>query len=77
MKGHKAAHHGRKHRASGGVNEMAEDAKHKNMSYTYESNVEKDAKARKHGGRTGSDKAPLSSAHAGTPPRGHKDTDID
>jgi hypothetical protein len=34
-------------------------------------------KARKAGGRAGSDKSPLSSAHAGTPPRGHKDVEID
>jgi hypothetical protein len=34
-------------------------------------------KPRKSGGRAGSDKSPLSSAHAGTPPRGHKDKEID
>lgn len=34
-------------------------------------------KARKHGGRTGSNMNPLSSAHAGTAPKGHKDVDID
>jgi hypothetical protein len=34
-------------------------------------------KARKSGGRAGSDKSPLSSAHAGTPPKGHKTLDID
>jgi hypothetical protein len=34
-------------------------------------------KARKSGGRTSSDKSPLSSAHAGTPPKGHKTLDID
>lgn len=32
---------------------------------------------RKSGGRTGSNFSPLSSAHGGTPPRGHKTTDID
>ena len=32
---------------------------------------------RKSGGRTGSNYSPLSSAHAGTPPRDHKTTDID
>jgi hypothetical protein len=32
---------------------------------------------RKSGGRTGSNFSPLSSAHAGTPPRGHKVTEID
>lgn len=34
-------------------------------------------KPRKSGGRAGSDQSPMSSAHAGTPPRGHKDRDID
>lgn len=34
-------------------------------------------KARKSGGRTGSDMNPLSSAHKGTAPKGHKATDID
>jgi len=34
-------------------------------------------KARKSGGRTSSDASPLSSAHAGTPPKGHKTLDID
>jgi hypothetical protein len=34
-------------------------------------------KARKSGGRAGSDKSPLSSAHAGTSPKGHKTVDID
>ena len=43
---------GRKHRASGGVNEAAEDLKHKNMHYTYDSNVNKEAEERKSGGRT-------------------------
>ena len=43
---------GRKHKASGGVNEAAEDAKMKNMHYTYESNVNKEAEKRKSGGRT-------------------------
>ena len=32
---------------------------------------------RKAGGRTGSNFSPLSSAHAGTPPRGHKTVEID
>lgn len=43
---------GRKSRASGGVNEMAQDAAHKNMRYTYESNVNKEAVERKRGGKT-------------------------
>lgn len=34
-------------------------------------------KPRKSGGRAGSDMNPLSSAHAGTQPKGHKDVDID
>ena len=34
-------------------------------------------KARNSGGRAGSDKSPLSSAHAGTAPKGHKTLDID
>ena len=34
-------------------------------------------KARKSGGRAGSDKSPLSSAHAGMSPKGHKTVDID
>lgn len=43
---------GRKSRASGGVNEMAQDAAQKNMRYTYESNVNKEAVERKRGGKT-------------------------
>ena len=34
-------------------------------------------KPRKSGGRAGSDQSPLTSAHKGTPPKGHKDLDID
>jgi hypothetical protein len=34
-------------------------------------------KPRKSGGRAGSDSSPLSSAHRGTAPHGHKDMDID
>ena len=34
-------------------------------------------KARKSGGRAGSDMNPLSSAHAGTPAKAHKDVEID
>jgi hypothetical protein len=43
---------GRKTRASGGVNEAAQDLSHKNMDYTNESNVAKDAVKRKQGGKT-------------------------
>lgn len=34
-------------------------------------------KARKSGGRAGAEMSPLSSAHKGTPPRGHKGVEID
>jgi len=43
---------GRKSRASGGVNEMAQDQAQKNMRYTYESNVNEAAEKRKRGGKT-------------------------
>lgn len=43
---------GRKTRASGGVNQAAEDLNSKNMRYTYESNVNKEAVERKRGGKT-------------------------
>jgi hypothetical protein len=43
---------GRKTRASGGVNEAAQDLNSKNMRYTYESNVNKEAVERKRGGKT-------------------------
>ena len=42
---------GRSKRATGGVNEAAQDKSQKSMSYTYENNVEKEAKPRKHGGK--------------------------
>lgn len=42
---------GRKHRASGGVNEAAQDASKKNLRYTYQSNVQDEAEERKRGGR--------------------------
>lgn len=65
---------GRKHRATGGVNQAAEDLGRKNMRYTYQSNVNDEAEERKHGGRTGrkyggkaaGDKARM---HAGRKPR--------
>ena len=57
MKGHKG-HMGRKHRASGGVNEAAEDLSKKNERYTYQSHVNDEAEERKHGGR-------LKKKHAG------------
>ena len=44
---------GRSKRASGGVNEMAEDTKQKNLRYTYQSNVNDEAEERKRGGKVG------------------------
>jgi hypothetical protein len=44
---------GRSKRASGGVNEMAQDAAKKNMRYTYQSNVNDEAEERKRGGKVG------------------------
>lgn len=41
----------RKGKASGGTNEMAEDAKKKNMKYTFQSKVNDEAEERKAGGR--------------------------
>jgi hypothetical protein len=43
---------GRNKKASGGVNEAAQDMSKKNMKYTYESNVNDEAVERKHGGKT-------------------------
>jgi hypothetical protein len=43
---------GRKTRATGGVNEAAEDLGRKNMRYTYQSNVNDEAEKRKRGGKT-------------------------
>lgn len=42
---------GRSKRASGGVNEMAQDSAKKNMRYTYQSNVNDEAEERKRGGK--------------------------
>jgi hypothetical protein len=42
---------GRKSRASGGVNEMAQDSAQKNLRYTYQSNVNEAAEKRKNGGK--------------------------
>jgi hypothetical protein len=57
---------GRKTRASGGVNQAAEDLGRKNMRYTYESNVNKEAVERKSGGKTvGKVKGMDAMAHAG------------
>ena len=43
---------GRSKRASGGVNEAAEDKAKKNMRYTFQSNVNDEAEERKRGGKT-------------------------
>lgn len=67
------------------VNDEAEERKHggrakrKHVGKVHGAAAMKHAgrKARKSGGRAGSDKSPLSSAHAGTAPRGHKTKDID
>jgi len=42
---------GRKHRATGGVNQAAEDLGRKNLRYTYQSNVNDEAEERKRGGK--------------------------
>ena len=130
MKGHKA-HHSRKHRSTGGVNEAEEDLKHNPEERNNGKKIFHEAEEKKHGGRakrkrggrterkhggkvhkhhehgehmkhakhvgpvkgkrdvhagraprksggrTGSNFSPLSSAHAGTPPRGHKTVDVD
>ena len=53
-------------------------AKHKHMGMVMGANAKGHAgrKPRKSGGRTGSNMNPLSSAHAGTPPKDHKEEDI-
>ena len=48
---------GRSKRASGGVNQAAQDSAKKNMRYTYQSNVNEAAEKRKHGGKVGGMKA--------------------
>lgn len=64
---------GRKHRATGGVNEAAEDMGKKNQRYTYQSNVNDEAEERKHGGRAkkhvGKPDGDMAKAHAGRKPR--------
>lgn len=44
---------GRKHRATGGVNQASEDLGRKNLRYTYQSNVNEAAEERKRGGKVG------------------------
>ena len=61
---------GREKRASGGVNEMAQDAAKKNMRYTYQSNVNDEAEERKRGGKTiGKMKGAKAKANMGRPAR--------
>ena len=64
---------GRKHRATGGVNEAAEDLGKKNMRYTYQSNVNDEAEERKRGGKVAKKHAGkvhgMSKMHAGRKPR--------
>jgi hypothetical protein len=53
MKGHKAAHHGRKHRSTGGVNEAEMDLHDKPEARTNAKKIDAEAEAMhaKHGGR--------------------------
>ena len=61
---------GRSKRASGGVNEMAQDAAKKNMRYTYQSNVNDEAEERKRGGKAvGKVKGMKGKADMGRKPR--------
>lgn len=65
---------GRKHRATGGVNQAAEDLGRKNLRYTYQSNVNDAAEERKHGGRAGRKYGGMAAGdmarkHAGRKPR--------
>lgn len=61
---------GRSKRASGGVNEMAQDAGKKNMRYTYQSNVNDEAEERKRGGKVGMKaKGAKAKANMGRPAR--------
>ena len=55
---------GRSKRASGGVNEAAQDMAKKNMRYTYQSNVNEEAEKRKHGGKVAGSKAKASMGRA-------------
>ena len=65
---------GRKHRATGGVNEAEKDLGHKNLRYTYQSHVQDEAEERKHGGRAkrkhgGCATGEMARKHAGRKPR--------
>lgn len=57
---------GRKTRATGGVNEAAQDLGRKNLRYTYQSNVNDEAEKRKSGGKV---KGMDAACHAGRKPR--------
>lgn len=57
---------GRKTRATGGVNEAAQDLGRKNLRYTYQSNVNDEAEKRKAGGKV---KGADAKHHAGRKPR--------
>lgn len=52
-------------------------AKKKTVKMEGKKEMRADRKPRKSGGRAGSDKNPLSSAHAGMEPKGHKSESID
>lgn len=57
---------GRKTRATGGVNEAAQDLGRKNLRYTYQSNVNDEAEQRKCGGKVKGEAAKM---NAGRKPR--------
>lgn len=57
---------GRKTRATGGVNEAAQDLGRKNQRYTFQSNVNDEAEKRKSGGKV---KGKDAMCHAGRKPR--------
>lgn len=61
---------GRKTRATGGVNQAAEDLGRKNLRYTFQSNVNEEAEKRKRGGKACGDVKGLGAKmHAGRKPR--------
>lgn len=76
---------GRTKRQRGGAttisthHEKGEDMKHaKHVGHVHgKANFHKGRAPRKAGGRAGSDKSPLSSAHAGTNPKGHNQVEVD
>jgi len=60
---------GRSKKATGGVNESAEDLGRKNMRYTADSNVNSEAEERKRGGKAVGKVKGDSKSHAGRKPR--------